>query len=113
MEKKIIFLELPTEVIEKIDDKNEIGSRSVFISDLVEKHLHSSCAEIHSSNEISTSMNIQKAEEIPGEVSLSDNKGDPLGKFNINTEEGFENLTEKIYEISNDPIVRMKIKGWR
>ncbi len=35
MEKKIIFLELPIETIGKIDDQNKVGTRSVFISDLI------------------------------------------------------------------------------
>jgi hypothetical protein len=39
MEKKTIFLELPCELIEKIDRKNLMGDRSTFITNLLEKQL--------------------------------------------------------------------------
>ena len=109
MEKKIIFLELPIDVIEKIDDQNKIGTRSVFISDLLEKQLQTSISEMDATTEIPTSMHAGE----PGEVSLANSKGMSLGKFNINTEEGLEHLAEKICEISDDPTVRMKARRWR
>ena len=109
MEKKIIFLELPIDVIEKIDDQNKIGTRSVFISDLLEKQLQTSISEMDATTEIPTSMH---AGEL-GEVSLVNSKGMSLGKFNINTEEGLEHLAEKICEISDDPTVQMKAQCWR
>ena len=110
MEKKIIFLELPIDVIEKIDDQNKIGTRSVFISDLLEKQLQTSISEMDATTEIPpTSMHVGET----GEVNLVDSKGMSLGKFNINTEEGLEHLAEKICEISDDPTVRMKARRWR
>jgi len=63
--------------------------------------------------EISTSMHAGEMVEVTGEVNLVNSQGVSLGKFNINTGEGFENLAEKICEISNDPIVRMKARRWR
>lgn len=112
MDKKIIFLELPLEMIEKIDAQNIQGSRSNFISELLEKQLHSQVSEMHASTEIPTSMQTGELKEVPGEINLITSKGDTLGKFNINTVEGFESLAEKIYELSNDPIVRMKTRRW-
>ncbi|GAF69283.1 unnamed protein product, partial [marine sediment metagenome] len=55
MEKKIIFLELSTDIIEKIDDQNKIGTRSIFISDLLEKQL-TQVSRMDATTEISTSM---------------------------------------------------------
>ena len=56
---------------------------------------------------------MMKQEITPGEISLTDSRGQPLGRFNINTVEGFEQLAAKICEISDDPIVRMKARRWR
>ena len=107
MGKKIIFLELSTDIVEKIDDQNKIGTRSIFISDLLEKQL-TQVNRMDVTNEISTSMHAGEMGEVTSEVSLVNSQGVSLGKFNINTVEGFESLAEKICEISNDPIVRMK-----
>lgn len=112
MEQKIIFLELSTDIIEKIDDQNKIGTRSVFISDLLEKQL-TQVSRMDVTTEISASMNAEEIDEVTGEVSLVNSQGVSLGKFNINTGEGFKSLAEKICEISNDPIVRMKARRWR
>ena len=112
MEKKIIFLELPNETIEKIDDQNKVGTRSVFISDLIEKQL-TQVSKMNVSIEIPTSMQAGELGEVAGEISLVNSQGMSLGKFDINTEEGFENLAAKICEISDDPIVRMKARRWR
>jgi len=112
MEKKIIFLELPVETIEKIDDQKKTGTRSVFISDLLEKQL-TQVSERDASTEIPTSMQFGEIEQIRGEINIVNSQGMSLGKFNINTEDGFENLAAKICEISDDPIVRMKAQRWR
>jgi hypothetical protein len=112
MEKKIIFLELSTDIVEKIDDQNKIGTRSIFISDLLEKQL-TQISRMDASTEISASMHDGEMREVTGEVSLVNSQGVSLGKFNINTGEGFESLAEKICKISNDPIVRMKARRWR
>jgi hypothetical protein len=113
MEKKIIFLELPTNVIEKIDEQNSVGSRSMFISELLEKQLQMNVSKLQASPEIPTTMHAGEPHDVPGELSLINSKGVPLGRFNINTVEGFERLAEKICELSDDPIVRMKTRRWR
>jgi len=112
MEKKIIFLELPNETIEKIDDQNKVGTRSVFISDLIEKQL-TQVSKMNVSTEIPTSMQAGELGQPKGEINLVNNQGSSIGKFDINTVEGFENLVEKICEISDDPIIRMKARRWR
>jgi hypothetical protein len=112
MEKKIIFLELSTDIVEKIDDQNKIGTRSIFISDLLEKQLTQE-NRMDVTTEISTSMHTAEMNGVTNEVSLVNSQGVSLGKFNIDTGEGFESLAEKICEISNDPIVRMKARHWR
>ncbi len=112
MEKKIIFLELPNETIEKIDDQNKVGTRSVFISDLIEKQL-TQVSKMDISTEIPTSMQDGELGQLTGEIGLVNSQGMSIGKFDINTVEGFENLATKICEISDDPIVQMKARRWR
>ncbi len=113
MEKKIVFLELPTNIIEKIDDKNTIGSRSLFVSELLEKQLQTSVSEMHAAPEISSSMQTGELAQKSGEISLVNSKGLTLGRFDIDTVNGFQNLAEKICELSNDPVVRMKARRLR
>ena len=113
MEKKTIFLELPGDMIARIDERNTIGDRSVFISKLIDKQLQTPISEMGVSTEIPTTMQTGELSEVAGEINLLNNRGAPLGKFNINTVEGFENLAEKIGELSDDPIVRMRARRWR
>jgi len=113
MEKKIIFLELPTNIIERIDEQNMIGSRSIFISELLEKQLHGSGNEMHAAPETLSSMHTGELDKTSGEISLVSSKGVSLGRFDINTVTGFDDLTEKICTISDDPIVRMKARRMR
>ncbi|MBN2602514.1 MAG: hypothetical protein JXA91_00075 [Candidatus Thermoplasmatota archaeon] len=109
MDRKTIFLELPAEMIDRIDRENIIGDRSAFISNLLERQLE----EIDVSTELQTKM--QDGIE---HLKHSQQKKVPqikerlLGEFDINTVEGFENLAKKIIEITDDPIVRMKARRW-
>ena len=110
MEKKNVILELPCELIEKIDRLNTTNDRSVFISNLLEKQLEenekiSFKAGMESSSMISNS---ESPFGFSGVIDLVNNQGVSLGKFNINTLEGFEELTKKIKEISEDPAVQIR-----
>ena len=110
MEKKNVILELPCELIEKIDRLNTTNDRSAFISNLLEKQLEeneriSFKAGIESSSMISNS---ESPFGFSGVIDLVNNQGVSLGKFNINTLEGFEELTKKIKEISEDPAVQIR-----
>ena len=109
MDRKTIFLELPAEMIDRIDRENIIGDRSAFISNLLEKQLE----EIDVSTELQTKMqegvdhfNQSQQKKVPQQ------KERLLGEFDINTVEGFENLAKKIIEITDDPIVRMRARRW-
>jgi len=116
MEKKTIFLELPSEMVDKIDKENMMGDRSVFISDLLEKQLQQSVSrmEMGASTELMTRMEeTRDPVGLSGEIGLVNSRGASLGNFNINTVEGFERLAEKISEMSDDPIVRMRARRWR
>ena len=113
MEKKTVFLELPCEIIDKIDQHNRLGDRSTFVSELLEKQLQREVTRMQISSEIMTRMGSEDVKIVSGEVGLVNGKGLPLGKFNINTVEGFENLAKKISELSDDPIVRMRARRWR
>ncbi len=115
MEKKIIFLELPADVVQKIDEQNHLGTRSLFVSELIERQLHDMMPKVQATPELPTSMHAGELARPnkPGEISLFDSKGISLGKFDVNTVDGLEALGKKICEISDDPIVRMKVRRWR
>lgn len=114
MEKKTIFLELPSDIVDRIDRKNNTGDRSSFITGLLNKQLDEMVTSMDVSTELTSSMSQDTtASGVPGEIKLLDSRGMPLGKFNINTVEGFEQLSGKICEVSDDPIVRMKARKWR
>ena len=107
MEKKTLFLELPCELIERIDRFNQMGDRSVYITNLLEKQLHSQTL-----NEIDTTMRIEDLNKLTGEVGLFNNEGESIGRFNINTIEGFQELARTIQKVSEDPAVRFKARQW-
>ena len=114
MDKKTIFLELPSEMLDRIDQQNMMGDRSTFISDLLTKQLDREVSTMDVSTELTSHM--QKPSDSfspPGEIKLLNNKGVTIGNFNINTIEGFDNLTQKICELSDDPVVRMKARRMR
>jgi hypothetical protein len=110
MEKKNIILELPCELIDKIDRLNTTDDRSAFISDLIEKQLQENERIRFKAGIESPSMmsNDESSFGISGVINLVDNQGVSLGKFNINTLDGFEELTKKIQEISEDPAVQIR-----
>ncbi len=115
MEKKSIILELPCELVDKIDRHNTIGDRSAFVAHLLENQLQQTVdTGIDISTELTTKMS--ETEDLlnisSGVLNLIDNNGISLGKFDINTVEGFENLAKKIQEVSEDPIVRIRASGW-
>ncbi len=113
MEKRTIFLELPSNIIDEIDLRNTTGDRSLFVTDLLEKQLDQhEVSRMDISSEIKTIKdNIIKSDS-PGVINLVDNEGTPIGRFDINTVEGFEDLARKICEISEDYTVRIKARRW-
>ena len=114
MEKKTIFLELPSEMIDKIDRQNVVGDRSLFISDLLDKQLQQAVSGMDVTTELKTRMDESVGiNGAPGEINLMNCKGMSLGKFNVDTIDGFNQLAEKICEISNDPVVRMRARRLR
>jgi hypothetical protein len=110
VEKRTIFLELPCEMIEKIDAWNNVGDGSLFVTELLERQLQNAVSKTDPSNEFVTRMDA--CEESSGEVNLVDNMGVSLGRFDINAVEDIEKLSEKICEPSDDPIVRMRVRLW-
>ena len=109
MEKKTVFLELPCELIEKIDHLNTLGDRSAFVTDLIKKQLEpDTTAGIDPSTELTTKM----TSRLPGEIGLVSSDGAPLGIFDINNVDGFEQLAKKIEEVSEDPVVRIRARRW-
>jgi len=114
VEKRTIFLELPCEMIEKIDIWNTMGDRSLFVSELLEKQMQQEFSKMDLSNDLTTRMGESKAPLCAsGEINLVNSRGLSLGKFDIDTVDGFEHLAQKISELSNDPIVRMRARRWR
>lgn len=113
MEKKTVFLELPCELLEKIDNLNTIGDRSLFVSELIKKQLDTENGT-DSSTKFATKMSkkIDTSMFLTGEINLVTKDGTILDKFNINTVEGFENLARKIEQMSEDSIVQIRAHRW-
>jgi len=113
MEKRTIFLELSSEIIDKIDQRNTVGDRSLFVSNLLEKQLQKESTRMGVSTELTTRMEAsENSLGLDGELGLFSHKGDPPRKFNINSIEDFEELATVISELSEDPKVRMRARGW-
>ena len=115
MEKKSIILELSCELIDKIDRLNSMGNRSAFVTHLLKGQMHQPAdSGLAASTELTTKMS--ETGGLPGTtqglLGITNNEGASIGKFDINTVEGFEDLAKKIQEISLDPIVRMRAGGW-
>ena len=114
MHKKTILLELPAEIVDKIDQQNMTGDRSTFISHLLNNQFKTDFSlmnEMDSATELSSKMN-DNIGSVPfsGELKLITSNGQVVGDFNINTVEGFDQMAEKIARMSEDPIVRMKAR---
>ena len=114
MEKRTIFLELPSEMIDHIDRINTVGDRSAFITDLLNRQLNTDVSTMNVTQDLTSRMEIEapSLSDVPGEINITNSKGVHIGKFNINTVEGFEQLAKKICEMSDDPIVRMRARRW-
>lgn len=118
MHKKTILVELPAEIVDKLDRENTTGDRSSFVSNLLDAQLkeHTSMMpQMDASTELTTRLHSPSTgdtSEFSGEVKLTNKRGLPMGTFNINTVEGFEQLAEKIATMSDDPLVRMKARKW-
>jgi len=110
MEKKTIILELSSELVDKIDRLNITGDRSTFISNLLEEKINSQLSNnVDTKDDLVTMMkHDNKIFKSAKEISLVTSDGILLGKFDIDTLEGFEDLTRKIQEISNDPAVQIR-----
>jgi len=110
MEKKTIILELSCELVDKIDRLNMIGDRSTFISNLLEKQIDLQDSDnVSIKNDLVTIMKQNNKQlKTSKEISLVNDDGMLLGKFDIDTLEGFEDLTRKIQEISKDPAVQIR-----
>jgi len=112
MEKKTLFLELPCELVEKIDRLNDKGDRSDFITSLLEKQItNDTTTGIDSSTDLKTTMNtINQTSIVNGEIGIIDETGISLGTYNLNTVEGFEKLAKKVEELSEDPVVKIRAR---
>jgi hypothetical protein len=114
MEKKSVILELSCELVDKIDRLNTLGDRSAFITHLLEQQIEpKTSAGLDASTELTTRMTPSgEPLIISGEINLLNSSGASLGKFDINTLEGFENLAKKIKEVSENPVVQIRAEHW-
>ena len=113
MHKKTILLELPAEIVDKIDQQNMTGDRSSFISHLLDNRFKTDMSLMNAmdaSTELNSKMRDEIGDSFTGELKLSIPNGKVLGNFNINTVEGFTQMAETISQMSEDPIVRMKAR---
>ena len=114
MERKNILLELSSEMIDKIDQQNHLGDRSNFISNLLDKQLQHNVDRMDVSTELTTMMSeVGGLLGGSGELNLTNRSGFSLGKFDINTPDGFEHLVSKIGEISESPAVQKRAQNLR
>jgi hypothetical protein len=114
MHKKTILLELPAEIVDKIDQQNMTGDRSTFISHLLDTQFKTDFSlmnEMDGATELSSKMQ-DELSSVPfsGELNLTTSSGKLIGNFNINTVEGFNEIANTIATLSEDPIVRMKAR---
>ena len=114
MEKKTAFLELSSEMMDRFDQQNNLGDRSVSVTDLLDKQLQRNVDDLGVSTDL-TNMMDETGEFLgsSGKLNLINSKGSSLGDFDINAPDRFEHIVEKIGEISMDRIVRMKSRNWR
>jgi hypothetical protein len=109
MEKKTILINISDELIERIDRLDPFSDRSFFISNLLDEKLD----EIEFTKNIPVNMNFKSNSlGIASEVGLVDSNGSILGKFDINSLEGFEALNKKIQELSEDPAVKIRSRSF-
>ncbi|MBS3778500.1 MAG: hypothetical protein KGY50_04330 [Candidatus Thermoplasmatota archaeon] len=114
MHKKTILLELPAEIVDRIDQQNMTGDRSTYISNLLGNQFKTDVSlmdAMDGATELSSLMKDEMA-DVPftGELKLTTAHGKSVGKFNINNAEGFTEMAETIAKMSDDPIVRMKAR---
>jgi hypothetical protein len=111
MENKSIILKLPSELIDKIDQLNKMDDRSTFIKQLLEEQLQFLYSDgMDETTEIITTMSQPSSNT--GEIDLVNSNGVSLGKFDIDTLEGFEDLAKKIQEASRDPAVQIRARSF-
>ena len=65
------------------------------------------------SDDISSKLTTQNLNlENNGEITLITREGATIGKFDINTVDGFQELAKTIQCISSDPVVRIRASRW-
>jgi hypothetical protein len=114
MHKKTILLELPAEIVDKIDQQNVTGDRSTFISNLLGNQFKTGVSlmdTLDGATELNSRMKDEMADNpFTGELKLTTSNGRVVGNFNINNVDGFNQMAETIAKLSDDPIVRMKAR---
>ena len=114
MHKKTILLELPAEIVDRIDQQNVTGDRSTFISHLLGNQFKTDVSlmdAMDGATELNSRMKDEMA-DVPftGELKLTTSNGRVVGNFNINNVEGFNQMAATIARLSDDPLVRMKAR---
>ena len=114
MKKKTAFLEISSEMMGRFDQQNNLDDRSTFISDLLDKQLQRNVEDLGVSTDL-TNMMDETGEFLgsSGELNLINSKGSSLGNFDVNIPDKFENIVEKIGEISTDHVVLVRFRNWQ
>jgi hypothetical protein len=117
MDKKTILLELPSEMIDRIDKENNVGDRSIFITDLLYEKLNEESKMIASSKRVveskSLSSNWKKNTISDGILRILNDQGEEIGVFDINNIQEFELLAKTIESVSQDPRIKIRTQLWR
>ena len=112
MDKRTIYLELPFEIIDRIDILNFFGDRSKFIADLISNSLERYPDDSDFSVKVKDNhVDDESLMVDSGEVDIINYKGLSIGRFNINTLNGFDYLVDKIAEVSENDLVKTKAKN--
>lgn len=111
MEKKTIFLQLPADIVDELDRQNIMEDRSAFISNLLRKQLNEKQKDMDKNDVFISKMESKTNHlNLSNELKIFNQNGNNLGSFNIDTIEGLKKLAETIDEISDDPLVKLRVK---
>jgi len=96
MEKKTSFLELSSEITDRLNQRNNLGDKSTFIPDLLDKQLQRNVDDLGVSTDL-TNMMDEAGEFLgsSGELNLINSKGSSIDDFDINIKDKFENIAKK------------------
>jgi hypothetical protein len=94
-------------------DKNTLGTRSNFVTELLQKQLGTELTKEDLKTEIPTTMSkIEEQQQPSWQVSITDNNGIVIGRFNVKTNEDIQRAFEKITILTGPSPEQIKTQKW-